>query len=181
MLGHGGCAFDLPLDADVGFGVGLAGGFGVGSLVGFAVGAAVGFAVGLAVGAAVGSPVAAGWLGRGVDGAKGAADGLPGTPGEAEAIAELGLGIVLDAVGDGEGAGADPDGVADGVSLAGGCWELPGVGVVPAVGVAVGTIAIALGPPLALARCWSSTPPMPSAIVARTRFRTPRLRMSRAR
>jgi len=121
LLGHGGCAFDLPLDADVGFGVGLAVGFGVGSLLGFAVGAAVGFAVGLAVGAAVGSPVAAGWLGRGVDGAKGAPVGLPGTPGEAEAIAELGLGIVPDAVGDGEGAGADPDGVADGVSLTGGC------------------------------------------------------------
>jgi hypothetical protein len=29
--------------------------------------------------------------------------------------------------------------------------------------------------------CWSRTPPMPSAIVASTRFRTPRLRMSRTR
>jgi hypothetical protein len=29
--------------------------------------------------------------------------------------------------------------------------------------------------------CWSRTPPIPKAIVASTRFRTPRLRMSRTR
>lgn len=185
MLGHGGRALDLPLDAEFGFGVGafvgLAVGFGVGSFVGFADGAAVGFGVGLGVGGTVGSPVAAGWLARGVEGATGAVVGLPGTPGDAEAIADVGLGLasVPDAVGDGEGAGAEPDGVAAGDSPADGCWEFPEVGVV--LGVAVGTIAIALGPLLELARCCNSTPPMPSAIVARTRFSTPRLRMSRAR
>lgn len=183
LVGHGGRALDLPFEADVGFGVGLAVGFGVGLGVGLAVGAGVARAVGAgvarAVGAGVGSPVAAGWLGRGVVGVPGAVVGLPGTAGDAEATAMVGLGptSVPVAVGDGEGAG-DPDGVVGGVSLAGGCGEVPDVGGVPAV-VGVGTIAI--GPLLAPARCCSSTPPIPSAIVARTRFRTPRLTMSRAR
>jgi hypothetical protein len=170
---------DLPFDADVGFGVGLGVAFGVG----LGVGLAVGVGVARAVGAAVGAPVAAGWLGRVVDGAPGAAVGLPGATGDAEAAATVGLGLasVPDAVGDGDGAGGDPEGVAAGVSLAGGRGEVPDVGVEPSVGVAVGTIAIALGPLLAPARCWSSNPPMPSATVARTRFRTPRLTMSRVR
>jgi hypothetical protein len=175
---------DLPFEAEVGFGVGLAVGFGVGFGVGLAVGAGVARAVGAgvarAVGAGVGSPVAVGWLGRGVAGVPGAVVGLPGTAGDAEATAMVGLGLmsVPVAVGDGEGAG-EPDGVDGGVSLAGGCGEVPDVGGVAAVVVGVGTIAI--GPLLAPARCCSSTPPIPSAIVARTRFRTPRLTMSRAR
>jgi hypothetical protein len=50
------------------------------------------------------------------------------------------------------------------------------------MGVGVGTTAIAAdGVAEPVARCCNSTPPIPNAIVARTRFRTPRLRTSRAR
>jgi hypothetical protein len=112
---------------------------------------------------------------------------LAGAPGDATAgvettaVAGLGLMSVPEGVGDGKGASADSDGEGAGVSPAGGDWVVPAVGVLPPVGVAVGTTATWLGPPLALARCCSSAPPMPRAIVARTIFRTPRLRMSRAR
>jgi hypothetical protein len=191
LLGHGGCAFALLPDAAVGSGfgflVGLAVGLGVGSVVGRTVGWGVGAAVGAAVGGGVGSLVAAGWLGRGVAGVPGAPVGLAGTTGDATtgvvatAVGGLGLTSVAEGVADGEGAGAVSDGVAAGVSPAGADWVAPALGVLPPLGVAVGTTAIWLGPPLALARCCSSKPPMPMAIVARKIFRTPRLRMSRAR
>jgi hypothetical protein len=179
LLGHGGWPFDVLVDAGVGCGVGAFVGFGDGLAVGAAVGAAVGFVVGLAVGgAAVGPPVAVGWLGLAV-----VPDvGLPGAGGEALATALVGAGLpgAPLPVGDGDGDGIGPLGDALGPGLADG-WGLPGDALAPLVGVGVGTIAIALGPLLAPARCCSSTPPRPSAIVARTRFRTPRLRMSRAR
>jgi hypothetical protein len=51
-----------------------------------------------------------------------------------------------------------------------------------AAGVCVGTTATGPdGSAEGIDRSRNSTPPMPRAIVARTRFRTPRLRMSRAR
>jgi hypothetical protein len=187
LLGHGGCAFAVLPDAAVGCGVGFLVGLAVGWGVVWGVGWGVGAAVGAGVGGGVGSPVAADWLGRGVAGVPGAPVGLAGTAGEAvagvEATAVVGLGLrsVLEGVADGEGAGAVSDGVATGDSPAGADWVASLVGVLPPVGVAVGTTAIWLGPPLALARCCSSKPPMPRAIVARTIFRTPRLRMSRAR
>jgi hypothetical protein len=153
--------------------------------VGLAVGLTVGWAVALGVGAGVG--LAVGWVGADV----GAAVGFAGRPGDAtsgvEADAAVGLAPtgMADGVTEGEAVGAEPDGagdsVGDKVSPAGGDCVVPAVGVLPPVGVAVGTTAIRLGAPLALARCCSSTPPMLSAIVARTIFRTPRLRMSRAR
>ena len=165
----------------------------MGAFVGLGLGAAVGFGVGLAVGAAVGAtvgfggglPVEVGWLGRGVDVAPGAPVGLAGTAGEAVATAMVGSGLTGPVpVGDGEGDGIGSLGEAVGAG-----WEafggLPGDALDPPVGAAIGvgvaTMATALGPPLPLARCCSETPPIPSAIVARTRFRTPRLRMSRAR
>ena len=71
---------------------------------------------------------------------------------------------------------------------AGGCPEgavgagVPDASVGPAsAGVGVGMAAMSGNRGVAAACCWSSTPPMPSAIVASTRFRTPRLRMSRTR
>jgi hypothetical protein len=92
---------------------------------------------------------------------------------------------VADGVTDGVGVWAGPDGATDGawddVSPAGGDCVVSALGVPAPVGDAMGTTAIWLGPPLALARCCNSTPPMPRAIVARTMFRTPKLRMSRAR
>jgi hypothetical protein len=103
-----------------------------------------------------------------------------GTSGEllASAIDGLGVGAPL---GDGlnvtPGLGLElglgtPVGVAvDGTAVAG----------VAVDGLGVGICAICVGCPEPLARCWSSTPPMPSATVARTRFRRPRLRMRRAR
>jgi hypothetical protein len=173
---------------------------GVGSFVGLAVGLGVGRGVGAAVGAAlgagVGSRVAAGWLGRGVDVAPGAPVGPPGATGEptagVAATADVGLGLraVPDGLADGddtgaepdgEDTGAEPDGVVAGVSPAVGTAVALEVACAPLVGAGVGTIATWLGPPLALARCCSSTPPTLRAIVARTIFRTPRLRTSRAR
>jgi hypothetical protein len=160
LLGHGGCAFAFAGDAAVGAGVGF--------LVGLAVGTGVGPLVGLAVRLGVGLAGTSGVATAGID-----------------APADVGLGLTAagEGVTDGEVVGAEADGVGPGVSPGAGDSVDPGVGV-PApvgVGVDVGTMAIWLGPPLALARCWSSTPPMPRAIVARTMFRTPRLRMSRAR
>jgi hypothetical protein len=197
LFGHGGCGFDSLVDAGVGFGVGsfvafgvgLAVGAGVGFGVGFAVGAGVGFGVGLAVGAevglGVGLPVDVGWLARGDDVVPGALVGLPGTAGEAVATAVVGVGLTDTpvTVGDEEGDGIGPPG--DAVGPGDDDSELPGDSIEPPVGAAVrvgvGTTAIAFGPALALARCCNSTPPTPSTIVARTRFRAPRLRMSRVR
>jgi hypothetical protein len=180
----------LPVEADVGAGVGafvgLGVGLAVGAAVGFGVGLAVGAAVGAAVGFGVGLPVDVGWLGRGADVAPGAPVGLVGTAGEAVATAIVGAGptgLPL-AVGDGDGDGIGPLGEAVGAGVEA-VGELTGDALDPpvdvAIGVGVATMATSLGPPLALARCCSETPPIPSAIVARTRFRTPRLRMSRAR
>jgi hypothetical protein len=178
------------LFALVGFGVGFLVGRGVGAAVGLAVGRAVGLGVGLGVGwavrtgvgAAVGPPVAVGWLGRAVGPATGAVVGVTGVPGEALATAIDGLGLASGpeglAAGDPLG---DPLGDGAGTSL-GEAWA-PGDADEPADPAApgVGVETTAIGPLLSLARCWSSKPPRPSAIVARTRFRTPRLRMRRAR
>lgn len=194
MLGQGGRAFALLVGALVGSGVGFLVGRAVGSAVGRAVGLAVGLGVGLgvgwavrtgvgaAVGLGVGPLVAVGWLGRAEGPATGAVVGVTGVPGEALATEIDGLGLASGpeglAAGDPLG---EPFGEATGTPLGEG-WA-PGDAdepVVP-VGLGVGVDTTAIGPLLSLARCWSSKPPRPSAIVARTRFRTPRLRMSRAR
>jgi hypothetical protein len=130
-------------------------------------------------------------VGRGVRAGVAAAVGFAGPAGDATAgvaarpEVAVGLPGVAEGVPDGVGVGAGLDGVTvgawDGVSPGGGDWVVSAVGVLAPVADAVGTTAIGFGPPLALARCCSSTPPMPRAIVARTIFRTPRLRMSRAR
>jgi hypothetical protein len=168
LFGHGGRAFALPPAAAVGFGVCLAVGLGVTLGVGAGVDPAVGRGVREGLAAAVGFAGPAGDAAAGVAARPAFAVGLP---------------EVAEGVPDGVGVGGGPDGVTDGawegVSPAGGDWVVPSVGVLAPVGDAVATTAI--GPPLALARCCSSTPPMPRAIVARTIFRTPRLRMSRAR
>ena len=193
MLGQGGCAFGL-LFALVGFGMGFLVGGGVGAAVGRAVGLAVGLGVGFglgwavrtgvaaAVGVGVGPPVAVGWLGRAEGPATGAVVGVTGPPGEALATAIDGLGLASGP--EGLGAGdppGEPLGDALGTALDEG-WA-PGDADEPAVpaGPGVRVEITAIGPLLSLARCWSSKPPRPSAIVARTRFRTPRLRMRRAR
>jgi hypothetical protein len=65
----------------------------------------------------------------------------------------------------------------------GGALELePGEPDPGVFSVGVGTAAMApVGLPDAVPRCWSSIPPIPNAMVARTRFRRPRLRTRRAR
>lgn len=183
MLGQGGCAFGLLVDPLVGFGVGFLVGRGVGSAVGLAVGFGVGskvrIGVGAAVGPGVGPPVAVGWLGRAEGPTTGA---VPGVAGEALATAIVGLGLASGPAGlaAGEPLGA-PLGDAPGSPL-GEAWA-PGETDEPAVptGLGVGVDTTAIWPLRSFARCWSSRPPRPSAIVARTRFRTPRLRMRRAR
>jgi len=189
LLGQGGCAFGL-LFALVGFGVGFLVGRGVGSAVGPAVGLAVGLGVafgvgwavligvGAAVGVGVRPPVAVGWLGRAEGPATGAVVGVTEVPGEALATTIDGLGLASGPEGLAAG---EPLGDAAGTALGDG-WA-PGDADEPAVpaGLGVGVDTTAIGPLLSLARCWSSKPPRPSAIVARTRFRTPRLRMRRAR
>lgn len=190
LLGQGGCALALLVEAGVGAGVGafvgLAVGLAVGAAVGFGVGLAVGAAVGATVGFGVGLPVDVGWLGRGVDIAPGAPVGLAGAAGEAVATAIVGSGLTAPPVtvgdGEGDGAGGLGEALAAGEEsvgeLSGDALDSP---VGAAIGVGVATMATSPGPPLPLARCCRETPPIPSAIVARTRFRTPRLRMSRAR
>jgi len=146
--------------------------------VGRGVGAAVACGVGAGVTAGVGAGVTAGDV---------------GCPGEAVALAgAVGRGPVADAEGTGS---IDGDALASGVALDDGSTDgcppggdvgvcVPGavVGWVSAgVGVGVGTAAMSVGRREAAACCCSSTPPMPRAIVASTRFRTPRLRMSRTR
>jgi hypothetical protein len=72
--------------------------------------------------------------------------------------------------------GALPGGVAGG-------WVPGAVAGVGEAGAVVGGTT-ATGPlerSVPASCCWSRTPPMPKAIVASTRFRTPRLRMSRTR
>ena len=162
----------------VGFGVGLGVGFGVGAGVERGVGAAVwvarGVGSGVRCGAEVGPPVEVGWLGAGVP--IGAPVGPAGTAGELLATDSEGLGIALDAaLADGLPAGSVGLVLTPGVPL--------GVGTawLPVTGAGVATCAICDGCPARSVRCCSSTPPIPSATVARTRFRMPRLRMRRAR
>jgi hypothetical protein len=192
LFGQGGCAFGLLVVALVGFGVGFLVGGGVGSAVGRAVGLAVGLGVGFgvgwavrtgvgaAVGLGVGPPVAVGWLGRAEGPATGAVVGVTGVAGEALATAIVGLALTSGpeglAAGDPLG---EPLGDALGTPLGEAC--APGDADEPAVPSGLGVDTTAIWLLRSFARCWSSTPPRPSAIVARTRFRTPRLRMRRAR
>jgi hypothetical protein len=181
LVGHGGRTLAPPAGLGVRV-VGLAVGFGVARGVGLAVGAAVDRAVGALVGAAVGAVVAAAvgaavgpaagcWVGAGVD---------PGARvGAIEATATVGEGDADTTCPDGDATG--PDGDPEGA----GWLACPGLvegaaEVAPGAGVGVDTTATG-GWRDGAARCWSPTPPMPIAIVARTRFRTPRLRTSRAR
>jgi hypothetical protein len=164
--------------AGVGLGVGFGVGLGVARGVGCAVWVARGVASGVWAGAVVGPLVELGWLGAGV--VNGPWVGWPGMTGELlataiEGLGTAGLGLVRP-VGAVLGEAVSP---GDALALAG-----TPVGVdagTPVDGVGVETWAIWPGCPERWARCWSSAPPMPSATVARTRFRTPRLRMRRAR
>jgi hypothetical protein len=146
---------------------------GVGAGVGAAVAAAVGAAVAAAVGVAVGTAVATG------DAAAAGTDDAATADGEAAGLAsiegdELATGALAPALGstDGDPPGGDVGG-----------WDSGAVvGTGDACGADGGTTAIGpLERSVPSACCWSLTPPMPSAIVASTRFRTPRLRMSRTR
>lgn len=187
-----GAGVGVAVGAGAGVEVGVGEGVGAGVAVGRGVGVGVGFAVGVGAGVAVGAGAA---VRRGVgDGVEtGVAEGVAATiVGGVDVangdVGEAGAILVGEAVGT-----TEPDGVADpvggGAALVGetGFAGLAGPAVVTAVGldrstVGVGTTAIAsVGRGDVVARCWSSTPPIPRAIVARTRFRTPRLRMSRAR
>ena len=146
----------------------------MGAAVGFAVGAAVGRDVGRGpiVRSGVGVEEPVGFVGRGV------AAGVVGV-GVARGTTAMPVGLALgdadvDVDGDGEATAGDELGPIDGA-------ETDGVAV---GGFAVGVGTAATGPvgwAEAMARSRSSTPPIPRAIVARTRFSTPRLRMSRAR
>lgn len=166
-VGHGGFALTSPGGCTVdtvGFAVGLDVGLGVGRVVGLAVGRAVGRAVGALVAGAAGR-----WLAVG-----------PCVP----AGTTFGVGEAA-APGDEIGDPGDDDG--DGVTDPTG-WPEPPVVPGPSLGVATlvepgaGVVTTATGPcPDPSDRCWSPTPPMPIAIVARTRFRTPRLRTRWAR
>jgi hypothetical protein len=156
------------------------GGFGSGVFVtGRGVGAGVTRGVGAGVTCGVGADVGAA-LRAGV-GPESAA-GVPG-PGDGETAAGLGATDGLGSI-DGDGLATDGLAVACGwlvgpVDGDAGPWVS---GAVVGAGVDVGTVGIwAMGPADAAARCCSSAPPIPSAIDARTRFRTPRLRMSRVR
>jgi hypothetical protein len=113
----------------------------------------------------------------GVDVATGPRDGPGDEPGDVAGVADPGTP-------DADAPGVGPP-VATGPLVADGATDGPGVSSVVAIGPGceatgdgVGTTAM---PSLGRARCCSSTPPMPNAITARTRFRTPRLRTSRAR
>lgn len=189
----------------VGFGVGLGVGDGVGLGVGTGVGAGVGTGVGFGVGAGVGSGVALGvgfGVGRGVGVGVGRICAPVGTGVAAalalgELVGTAGVGITVGLDGDDPGpwlagTSGEPDGLGDedgpGDPL-GGTSDAPADddGLDPGprpVGAAdgVGTTAMpSLGRGDVFPRCCSSTPPIPNAIVARTRFRTPRLNTSRAR
>ena len=135
---------------------------------GFRVGAAVGFGVAGFAGDAVGTAVRGASVPTGV---VAVAEGMIG-----DAIAA--------AVGEGATVGVDvAAGVAGGGEPLGGRGEAvagPALGL--RLGLALGTTAMTpLGRADAAARSWISTPPMPSATVARTRFTAPRAKMSRAR
>jgi hypothetical protein len=167
--GHGVLALATLGGFGAGFGLGV--GFGV-AVTGLGVGAGVirgvGTGVGAALGAGVGSELAPGIPGLDEGAAttrRGDADGLGSIDGEG--LAMDGLAVAAGSV----------VGVTDGD--AGLCVAGAAVGSVRGVGIAGGTCAI--GPAEGPARCCSSAPPIPRAIPARTRFRTPRLRMTRMR
>jgi hypothetical protein len=166
-------------------GLGGLGGLGV-FVTGLGVGAGVTRGVGAGVARGVGAGVTCG-VAAGVGSALGAGVG-PEWP----AGVPRGVSVPPTGLGSADGlALIDGDGLAtDGLAVAGG--SLAGAvdgdagpcvsGAVVGAGVDVGTSGTwAMGPADADARCCSSTPPIPSAIDARTRFRTPRLRMSRVR
>jgi hypothetical protein len=163
-------------------------GRGVGVDRGAAVGASVGFGDGLGVGAVVGWGVGRGLAVRpGVGAADAVGVGPPGVtgavlgPGVASGTTAMPVGLAA-----GE-AGGDVDGnaavVGEGDGVTGGALgTVDGGDVAGPAGVWVGTTATgADGAAEGIDRSRNSTPPIPRAIVARTRFRTPRLRMSRAR
>ena len=159
-----------------GFGVGLGvdvTGFGVGTGVAAGVLAGVGAAVGAAVGPAVGAGVTIGDT-VGTTGAPEARMAVGAALGDRDGLASIdGDGLTADGLAVG-GSEADPAGVDVGV---------PGTSVDPGVVGLVGGIT-ATGPCAradAAACCWSSAPPMPSAMVASTRFRTPRPKTRRTR
>lgn len=159
-----------------GFGLGVdVAGLGVGDGVTRGVGAAVVCAVGAGVTTGVGAGVTAGDVGAG-EAVAGAGDVGRRLVADAEGLGSIdGDALVSgDPLGDGS-----PDGCPLGVDV-GGCVPDVSVGSRVPSGVGVGTAAMS-GRREAEACCCSSTPPMPRAIVASTRFRTPRLRMSRTR
>ena len=189
FVGHGGWPFAALVGLattwvglGVGFGVGRAVGRGVGSgfgrAVGRAVGRGVGWAVGRGVGRAVWAAVGAGVFavlcvgsGNGV----GWVGGVPDPAGARVGVAP-GMSGVGETLGAGVGVALAPGGVAVPVGVGVGAPVGP---LVDVVGVGVGTTATGGGEPAE--RCWSSNPPAPSTIDARTRFTIPRLTMSRAR
>jgi hypothetical protein len=182
----------LTLVALGGFGVGLGLGVGRGvDVTGFGVGLGVTRGVGAGVTRGVGAGVAAG-VRAGVGAAvlagvgAGVTTGIAGVP-DASGVVGAGLG-------DGDGlASIEGEGLAgDGLAVGGSEADPSGGAVVPgvpgtavesgAVGLRDGTTATAsLARADAAACCWSSAPPMPRAMVASTRFRTPRPRMRRTR
>jgi hypothetical protein len=180
--------------ATTGFGVGFGVTRGVGAGVTRGVGAGVTRGVGAGVTRGVGAGVTAGVV-TGVGAAvragvgTGVATGNPVGTGVPPARSAVGEGLD-DATGL---TSTEGDGLAgSALALAGGSEVEPaggdvGLGVCGAVvddGPVVlgGTTAIApVGRADDVACCWSPTPPMPSAMVASTRFRTPRPRMIRTR
>jgi hypothetical protein len=194
-LGHGGLAFTalggFGLALGFGFGVdatglGVGAGLtrGVGAGVTRGVGAGVSRGVARGVGAAVASGVGAGVtlggpVGSCTGGTTATAVGLATDPdGDTDGLAEAtGDGLAGgDAPGDGPTEGCPPGGVVwpAGSGVSAGSTDCVGVGVGMTAMTSVGRAEDA-------ACCCSSTPPMPRAIVASTRFRIPRLRMSRTR
>lgn len=164
-LGGFGLGFGFGV-AVTGFGVGFGVTRGVGAGVTRGVGAGVVAGVGAAVppGLATGDPVAAG----AADAGTAVGDGLGDTDGLAT--------IEGDGLTDGGGSEVEPPGDEVGPGVAGAVVD-PGAVWFGGGITATGPLARAV----AAACCWSSAPPMPSAMVASTRFRTPRPRISRTR
>jgi hypothetical protein len=101
---------------------------------------------------------------------------VPAGAGDGEATAT--------AVGDGLDEGAAPVGTGDGPAEGEGDAadaEPLGPGPFPGFASGDGLVTTATGGGDPIDRCCRPTPPMASAMVARTRFRTPRLRTIRAR
>ncbi len=184
-----GAGVGLAVGAGVGLTLGGGTGVAVGRAVGRAVGAGVGGAVGRAVGRAVGAGVRPGGLigrpGVVVPEPAGAGDWPATAGGEADAGATDDDGVGTTAIPDGEADGPGPP-LDDGLALDDPLAATPeGDGATPdAPGptIEVGTCAMTwLGLADAAARRCTSTPPSPSATVARTRLTRPRARTRRAR